>query len=74
MFGCIIKAGTLLFPRVLVNSRIMEGSQSTYQANPSVVFVPLSNGDMYEIFKGTGCIINHKADGTQQQLTEYRHT
>lgn len=52
----------------------MEASQSTYQTNPSVVFVPLSNGDMYEIFKDTGCIINHKADGTQQQLTEYRHT
>ena len=61
-------------PRTVVNFRIMETSQSTYQTNPSVVFVPLSNGDMYEIFKETGCIINHKADGTQQQLTEYKHT
>ena len=52
----------------------MEGSQSTYQTNSFVVFVPLSNGDMYEIFRDTGCIINHKTDGTQQQLTEYRHT
>ena len=61
-------------PRTVVNFRIMEGSQSTYQTNSAVVFVPLSNGDMYEIFRDTGCIINHKADGTQQQLTEYRHT